>query len=140
MIHPYEIISKSALPAFRAMISKRLTDDYQMTQQEAAIRLGVTQASISNYARKARGVMLNLETDAAIAKVADEVAAELASDGPDYREVLRLMTEVCDYIRFSHLLCRLHGELEQGFNTQGCYACNGGISLANVTTRLKMTS
>jgi hypothetical protein len=84
--------------------------------------------------------MLNLETDAAIAKVADEVAAELASDGPDYREVLRLMTVVCDHIRFSHLLCRLHGELEQGFNTQGCYACNGGISLANVTTRLKMTS
>jgi predicted transcriptional regulator len=140
VIHPYEIISKSALPALRAMISRRLIEKYDMTQQQAADRLGLTQASISNYARKARGVMLNLDSDPNIVKAADEVAAALASENPDQREALRLMTEVCDYIRFNHLLCRLHGDLEQGFETEGCYACDGGLSAMNTTIRLKTTS
>ena len=140
MIHPYEILSKSALPALRAMISRRLIEKYDMTQQEAADRLGLTQASISNYARKARGVMLNLDTDPNIVKAADEVAAVLASGNPDHREALRLMTEVCDYIRLNHMLCRLHGDLEQGFQTEGCYACDGGLSAVNATIRLKTTS
>ena len=127
MIHPYEIVSKSALPAFRAMVSKRLTEDYDLTQQEVATRLGVTQASVSNYARKARGVMLNLEVDQNIAKAADRVAELLASDEPDRREALRLMTEVCDYVRYNHTLCALHVELEPGFNTEGCSACMGSL-------------
>ncbi len=134
LIHPYEIISKSALPALRAMISRRLTDSYEMTQQQAAMRLGVTQASISNYARKARGMMLNLETDTNIVRAADEVAAILASEIPDQREALRLMTEVCDYIRYNHLLCRLHENLEPGFETEGCYACDGGLSSSSATS------
>ena len=75
MINPYEIVSKSALPALRAMVSRRLRERYDLTQQEIATRLGVTQASISNYARRARGVMINLEMDSTVAKAADRVAA-----------------------------------------------------------------
>ena len=138
MIHPYEIISKSALPAFRAMVSKRLTERYHMTQQQVATRLGVTQASVSNYARKARGMMLNLEVDADVARAADRVADVLASERPDQREALRLMTEVCDYIRFNHLLCSLHEELEPGFKSEGCYACIGGLGVDSAAVKLKL--
>jgi predicted transcriptional regulator len=138
LIHPYEIVSKSALPAFRAMISKRLTEDYSMTQQQVATRLGVTQASVSNYARKARGMMINLEIDENIAKAADQVAALLASDKPDQREALRLMTEVCDYVRFNHTLCGLHEELEPGFSSEGCFACLGSLPPDSGTIKLKV--
>ena len=140
MIHPYEIISKSALPAFRAMVSKRLTQNYNLTQQQVANRLGVTQASVSNYARKARGMMLNLEIDPNLSRAADHVAEVLSSEKPDQREALRLMTEVCDYIRFNHVMCRLHGDLEPGFKTEGCYACVGGLSMESTTIRLKAGS
>ncbi|HUK74450.1 MAG TPA: hypothetical protein VLU99_01565 [Nitrososphaerales archaeon] len=136
MIHPYEIVSKSALPAFRAMVSKRLTENYSMTQQEVARRLGVTQASVSNYARKARGMMVDLEIDDNIAKAADRVAELLASDRPDQREALRLMTEVCDYVRFNHTLCALHEELEPGFKTEGCFACLGSLPPESGTIKL----
>jgi uncharacterized protein len=136
VIHPYEIVSKSALPAFRAMVSKRLTEDYDMTQQEVASRLGVTQASVSNYARKARGMMLDLEVDENIARAADRVAQLLASDKPDRREALRLMTEVCDYVRYNHALCHLHEELEPGFNTEGCFACMGSLPPGSGVIRL----
>ncbi|HEV2389648.1 MAG TPA: hypothetical protein VGS04_02885 [Nitrososphaerales archaeon] len=136
MIHPYEIVSKSALPAFRAMISKRLTEDYDLTQQEVARRLGVTQASVSNYARKARGMMVDLEIDENIAKAADRVAELLASEKPDQREALRLMTEVCDYVRYNHILCALHEELEPGFRAEGCSACLGSLPPGSATIKL----
>jgi len=137
LIHPYEIVSKSALPAFRAMVSKRLTENYGMTQQEVAGRLGVTQASVSNYARKARGMMLDLEIDKNIANAADQVAQLLASDKPDQRETLRLMTEVCDYVRFNHTLCALHEELDPAFKTEGCFACLGSLPPDSGIIRLK---
>lgn len=139
MIHPYEIISKSALPAFRAMVSKRLIEDYDLTQQQAAVKLGVTQASVSNYARKARGRMLDLEVDANIARAADQVATVLAAENPDRREALRIMTEVCDYIRLNHVLCGLHMELEPGFKAESCSACVGGLGPSSATIKLKAT-
>jgi predicted transcriptional regulator len=108
-----------------------------MTQQQVATRLGVTQASVSNYARKARGTMLDLEIDENIRKAADKVAELLASDKPDQREALRLMTEFCDYVRFNHTLCALHEELEPGFKTEGCIACLGSLPPESGTIRLK---
>jgi uncharacterized protein len=128
LISPYEIVAKSALPALRAMVAKRLQEDFHLTQQQVARRLGVTQASISNYARKTRGMMVNLESDGTVAKAADRIAKELSSENPDNREALRSMTEVLDYIRFNRLMCALHGDLEPGFPTEGCYACEGNFT------------
>lgn len=128
MINPYEIVSKSALPALRAMVAKRLREEYNLTQQQVANRLGVTQASVSNYARKARGVMINFETDSNVAKAADRVAKLLSAKEPDEVRALAAMTEVCDYIRFSHLMCNLHRELEPGFRSEGCGACDGAFT------------
>jgi XRE family transcriptional regulator, thiamine biosynthesis regulator len=139
LIHPYEIVSKSALPAFRSMVSKRLTEDYDLTQQDVATRLGVTQASVSNYARKARGTMLNLESDENIRKAADRVAELLASEKPDRREALRLMTEVCDYVRYNHVLCGLHQDLEPAFNTENCSACLGSLTPQSAVIKLTLT-
>ncbi len=128
LISPYEIVAKSALPALRAMVAKRLQGDYHLTQQQVARRLGVTQASISNYARKTRGMMVNLEGDPTVSKAADKIAKELSSETSDAREALRSMTEVLDYIRFNKLMCILHGDLEPGFQVEGCYACEGNFS------------
>ncbi len=105
-----------------------MKEDYHMTQQQVARCLGVTQASVSNYARKTRGMMVNLEGDSTVSKAADEIAKELSMKEPDRREALRSMTEVLDYIRFNKLMCSLHGDLEPGFPTQGCYACEGTFS------------
>ena len=139
MINPYEMVSKSALPALRAMVSKRLREEYHLTQQQVAERLGVTQASVSNYTRKARGVMIDLEADAKVASAADRVAKMLSPVVPDQRRALAAMTEVCDYIRFSHLMCSLHRELDPGFRADGCEACDG-VFTAKGFDRLKVVA
>lgn len=131
MITPYEIIYKSALPALRAMVSKRLQGEYHLTQQQVAARLGVTQASVSNYSRKARGMMVDLEMDPVTSSAADKIAGMLSGEEWDKREALNVMTEVCDYIRFNHLMCTLHRNLEPGFDVEGCDACEGVISGKN---------
>ena len=128
LISPYEIVAKSALPALRAMVARRLQDDHHMTQQQVAKVLGVTQASVSNYARKTRGMMVILESDKTVSKAADKISRDLSSSEPDTREALRSMTEVLDYIRFNKLMCVLHGDLEPGFQVEGCYACEGTFS------------
>ncbi len=128
MINPYEMVSRSALPALRAMVARRMQDEYHMTQQEVAKRLGVTQASISNYARRARGSMINLEIDPTVSSAADRVALLLSSKNPDEREALVTMTEVCDYIRFNRLMCSLHQDLDPAYDTDNCAACEGVLT------------
>ncbi len=137
MISPYEIVSRSALPALRAMVARRLQDEYHMTQQQVAKCLGVTQASVSNYARRTRGMMVNLEGDVTVAKAADRIAKELSGTSPDQREALRSMTEVLDYIRLNHMMCTLHSDLEPGFPVEGCSACDGSLSVKDFD-RLKV--
>ncbi len=139
MLNPYDIVSKSALPALRAMVSRRLRERYNLTQKDIANRLGVTQASVSNYERKERGVMLDLEVDPTLAKSADRVATLLASGNANQIEILRTMTEMCDYVRFNHLMCNLHRDLEPGFVIEGCDACNGLLS-GREFERLKLIS
>jgi hypothetical protein len=128
MINPYEMVSRSALPALRAMIAKRMQEDYHLTQQQVARRLGVTQASVSNYSRRTRGSMFNFETDPAVSKAADRIAGMLSSKTPDELGALAAMTEVCDYIRFNRLMCSLHEDLEPGYDVNGCAACEGVLT------------
>jgi predicted transcriptional regulator len=110
------------------MVARRLQETHHMTQQQVAKCLGVTQASVSNYARKTRGIMVNLESDSVVANAADKIAKELSAGEPDQRVALRSMTEVLDYIRFNHMMCTLHSDLEPGFQVEGCYACDGSLS------------
>ena len=138
MINPYEMVSRSALPALRAMVARRLQENYQLTQQQVARRLGVTQASISNYSRRARGSMLNFETDTIVSKAADKIAALLAAKEPNQREAIRTMTEVCDFIRFNRLMCSLHQDLDPGYDINECVGCDGVLT-GKEFERLKVT-
>lgn len=104
-----------------------MQSDYGMTQQQVARALGITQASVSNYTRKTRGMMVNLESDHIVAKAADNIALGLSEKDPDQWEATKAMTDVLDYIRFNHLMCSLHSNLEPGFQVEGCYACEGAL-------------
>jgi len=52
---PCEISAKYVIPAIRLMIAKKLIDEYNLTQSEAAKLLGVSQPSISHYLNSKRG-------------------------------------------------------------------------------------
>lgn len=50
-----EIIVKDILPALRALLAKNLMEEHDMTQKQAAEKLGMTQPAMSQYKNKLRG-------------------------------------------------------------------------------------
>ncbi|HYY71735.1 MAG TPA: helix-turn-helix domain-containing protein, partial [Nitrososphaeraceae archaeon] len=55
MLLPSEIEAKSLIPAIRAILAKKLINEYKMKEEVVAKVIGVTQAAISNYIRGTRG-------------------------------------------------------------------------------------
>ena len=66
-----ETIGKYVLPLFRSLVARELIDSYKLTQVQVAMKLGTTQAAISQYVNSKRaykgaeqfeGVLPRLET------------------------------------------------------------------------------
>ena len=51
-----ETIGRFVLPVFRSLVAKELIATYHLTQVEAALKLGTTQAAISQYVNSKRAL------------------------------------------------------------------------------------
>jgi len=51
-----ETIGRFVLPVFRSLVAKELITTYHLTQVEAALKLGTTQAAISQYVNSKRAL------------------------------------------------------------------------------------
>ena len=77
---PCEIMVKHVLPVFRAMVAENLINEHGLTQTEAANKLGITQAAISQYLREKRGHSISSEkVVTTVQALASEFADKLAS-------------------------------------------------------------
>ena len=54
MVARCETIGKYVLPVFRSLVAKELVNTYHFTQVDAALKLGTTQAAISQYINSKR--------------------------------------------------------------------------------------
>jgi len=123
MILPEELASKSVIPAIRALIVKRLVEEYGMTQQQAAKLLGVTQPAVSKYLHQKRGAAIRLtgirEIDRATGDIAEMVSARKVKP----LEVMSRIEAACDYVRRNRYMCDLHKRLEPSMDTESCHIC-----------------
>jgi len=131
MLLPQEIIYRSAIPAIRYMIAKRLVEDYGMNQQQAAHILGVTQAAISNYLRRTRAIAINLNDCEEIRVSVEEVTKLLLKGGPDQPEVTEKIVYMCDHLRKNRMLCDFHKRLEPLYKIEKCHACDKPFIIQN---------
>ncbi|MFQ6020760.1 MAG: transcriptional regulator [Candidatus Aenigmatarchaeota archaeon] len=110
---PYcESVVQVLLPAIRALITKELIEKYNLTQQDAAKRLGITQAAISQYRRDLRGSRTRiLEKDKEITEEIGKFASRIVSG--DLESALNSMEgicSICKIIRRKEILCKIHRE------------------------------
>ncbi len=123
MILPEELASKSVIPAIRALIVKRLVEEHDMTQQEAAKLLGVTQPAVSKYLHQKRGAAIRLggikEVEQATSQIADMVSTHKAEP----TDVMGKIEAVCEYVRRNRYMCDLHKRLEPEFDVNSCHVC-----------------
>jgi len=127
MIVPYEMVYRTAIPTLRAMMARRLIEDYGLSQQEVAKKLEITQAAVSYYIKGKRAVMLNLDDVHDIQYRVDKIVDLLYKEKMSRKEFRFRITEACDYIRESKLLCELHKRLEPDLDAEDCQACNGTL-------------
>ncbi len=124
MILPYEIIYRSAVPAIRCMVAKKLIEEHSFTQKATANKLGVTQAAISNYLCRKRAIAIDLSNNRDICHSIEELTSLLLDSSPNQPKVVEKITEMCDYMRKKRLLCNFHKKIEPAYNTDECHACD----------------
>ena len=123
MILPEELASKSVIPAIRALIVKRLVEEYDMTQQEAAKLLGVTQPAVSKYLHQKRGAAIRLGGIKEIEQATSEIANMVSTHKAQPTEVMSKIEAACEYVRRNRYMCDLHKRLEPEFDVNSCHVC-----------------
>ena len=88
---------KQVLPVFRAMVAEALLESHGLTQTEAAERMGITQAAISQYVGEKRGYpktrMGSLST--IIRPTVEDYARKLAAPNGAEGQVILNFCKVC---------------------------------------------
>jgi len=123
MILPEELASKSVIPAIRALIVKRLVEEHDMTQQEAAKLLGVTQPAVSKYLHQKRGAAIRLGGIKEIEQATTEIADLVSNHKAKPAEVMSKIEAACEYVRRNRYMCDLHKRLEPEFDVNSCHVC-----------------
>jgi predicted transcriptional regulator len=117
---PCEIVVNKVLPHIRADIVKILINEYDMKQIDVSKRLGITQASVSQYLSSTRGG--NKEFHAMFPEIeeyARAIAKKIAS-GEARDSQVALICGMCSKIREGEKFCDYH----KGFlDIESCGIC-----------------
>jgi len=126
MLLPAEIESRTLIPALRAILSKRLSEKYNIHEDEISKMLGVTQAAVSNYIRGTRGdpkLIEKLEGEKQVTEMLTDICENLSSDKAYTPSSLSKFIGLCNYIKSSLLICDIHHNLESNIDDEVCKEC-----------------
>jgi hypothetical protein len=93
-----EIIGKYVLPIFRSMLAKELVQKYNLSQTEAAKKLGTTQAAVSQYLsskRAYKGIEHVEEFMPQIQEMAQETAKKLVNKEISTKDITPNFCHLC---------------------------------------------
>ena len=96
-----ETIGKYVLPVFRSLIAEELVRTFNLTQVEAAKKLGTTQAAISQYLSSKRANKSTEQFTSVLPKIkaiAHETAKRLANNEISADEVAADMCKLCSIL------------------------------------------
>jgi predicted transcriptional regulator len=104
------------------MLAKELMEKHSLTQKEAAKRLGLTQAAVSQYKRQLRGYNIKaLQKEPKIMVELQKMASKIAESPISAIDLHVELCRLCGLIRSKSVLCAMHNELSEGF--ENCKIC-----------------
>lgn len=130
MLLPSEIEAKSLIPAIRAILAKKLVNEYEMKEEIVARVLGVTQAAVSNYLRGTRGdiqLMNKLTSVLEVMRMTNDIARDLTSNKAYTPNTMAKFVELCNYMRYTFIICDVHHGMESNIDEQVCEQCKGTL-------------
>lgn len=117
---PCELVVGKILPALRASVVKELSGKHQMKQSEIAKKLGITQASVSQYLSSTRAGGTKVTDSFPKIKIYAEEIANRIIDGQDKYEWYSVLCTACKDIRTDDAFCKMH---KISSNLGGCDIC-----------------
>jgi len=126
MLLPSEIESKLLIPAVRAILSKDLAIEKGLKEEEVARMLGITQAAVSNYLRGTRGdneLISKLMSLSEIMSMIKEISDDLSTNRAYTAKTLSKFIALCNYMRYSLIICDAHHSLERNIDEKVCEQC-----------------
>ncbi|MFH8086322.1 MAG: transcriptional regulator [Candidatus Aenigmatarchaeota archaeon] len=107
-----EIIVSSVLPSIRSLIAKELIINYNLTQEEAAKFLGLTQAAISQYYRESRGTKVKLlEKSKKVMEMVKKLGEKIIKERVDSIKIQKEFCRICKEVRKEKIICKLHKDI-----------------------------
>ncbi len=126
MLLPSEIESKLLIPAVRAILSKEMVTEKGLKEEEVARLLGITQAAVSNYLRGTRGdneLISKLISQHEIMSMIKEISDDLSTNRAYTAKTLSKFIALCNYMRYSLIICDAHHSLESNIDEKVCEQC-----------------
>ena len=126
MLLPSEIESKSLIPAIRAILSKKLIQDYSLKEETVAKLLGITQAAVSNYIRGTRGdlsLVTKLENNFEVMKLIGDITKDLSVNKAYAPSTMTKFIQLCNYMRYTFIICDVHHSIESNIDKSICEQC-----------------
>ena len=122
---PCVIMVTLVLPSVRAIIAKKLVDEYGLRKAEAVERVQLTRAAITQYYKGVRGSsnMKILDESKASRTLISDIAQDLASGERDILQILEKLCKLCRILRRSRLLCRFCQEMMPKLEISRCNLC-----------------
>jgi predicted transcriptional regulator len=130
MLLPSEIEAKSLIPAVRAILAKKLIKEYSLKEEDVAKDLGITQAAVSNYVRGTRGdteLISKLESVREVMRMIDDIAKDLSTNRAYTPSTLAKFVGLCNYMRYTLIICDVHHSIESNIDEQICEQCRGTL-------------
>jgi predicted transcriptional regulator len=94
------------------MVARRLIEQFNFSQVDAAKKLGTTQASISHYLYLKRGekMVKHLENSSSVQTIVNELAEGIASNKTSPFDAMLHFCKLCEALRSGDLICEWHKE------------------------------
>ena len=118
---PCELVVWYLLPTIRKKFAGYLVDELNLTQKQAAEKLGLTESAISQYLKSKRGREMKLPKDI---KEKIEKSVKQISSSEDDSVMIGEICSICKLIRNHGSLCELHRTHNDKLDN--CKVCMGG--------------
>ncbi|MCX6648975.1 MAG: DUF134 domain-containing protein [Candidatus Bathyarchaeota archaeon] len=120
---PCMVVVQHILPALRLEITRELVEKYGMKRSDAAAKMGVTPAAVTQYLSRARGGSATslIEGSGKVMEIVDELSRDIAAGESPLDVLLLKLCRACSAARSEGLVCQLHRESMPGLvDLKGC--------------------
>src|ERR687885_2854093 len=130
MLLPSEIEAKSLIPAIRSILARKLIKEFYLKEEDVAKVLGITQAAVSNYVRGTRGdleLISKLDSVREVMRMIDDIGRDVSAKKAYTPSTLAKFIGLCNYMRYTIIICDVHHSIESNIDEQICEQCRGTL-------------